>query len=593
MLVHPGYFFDFARRGVSRAEPAARRRDVFDEAVVGCCRSPQGALADDAARRASCCRCSRAASTDELGHRRACRSRAARRSGWRRGGFDRLMLLPLGTMPAGETSPYSAMSTMAIDPIYIALDDGRRLRARRRRARAVGRASREDLDARPRAIGRRLRRASAARRTRRSSSRSTRFSTRRMGRSSRRAPPRSRRTSRASAGGSTTTRSFSALSRCDVERALAGLAGAAARSRPARARRGPAAACARRPAASVPGSGSPRRSGSRRARPRARAGVSRHRRSAVRRRAPTARTCGRARTSSCSTSRLGVPPDAFSADRAGLGAADLSMGRHRRDRLRLDAPARAPHGGALRRHPRRSPRSGSIAPTDVRRRARRSSRRRDEADAASRRARRSCGILRRERRCDSSPRISASSRTSCARRSRGSACPAARCCAGSAHWHAPGQPFIDPAIVSAGVGGDDRHARHRAARGLVGRGCRATSAPALLTLPELRRRRRSADPTQPWNDGAARCAPRARLSRGIVTTLFLPDAGPVRLARSHQHARARSATTTGRGVCRGRSIGCDERARGRERARFSHAVLAGATARYGRTTLALLSALNH
>jgi 4-alpha-glucanotransferase len=36
-------------------------------------------------------------------------------------GFDRLMLLPLGTMPHGQTSPYSAVSTLAIDPIYISL----------------------------------------------------------------------------------------------------------------------------------------------------------------------------------------------------------------------------------------------------------------------------------------------------------------------------------------------------------------------------------------------------------------------------------------------------------------------------------------
>jgi len=35
-------------------------------------------------------------------------------------GFSRLMLLPIGTMPEGETSPYSAVSAMAIDPIYIA-----------------------------------------------------------------------------------------------------------------------------------------------------------------------------------------------------------------------------------------------------------------------------------------------------------------------------------------------------------------------------------------------------------------------------------------------------------------------------------------
>ena len=43
-------------------------------------------------------------------------------SGWlARGGFDRLMLLPIGTMEADQTSPYSAASAMAIDPIYVAL----------------------------------------------------------------------------------------------------------------------------------------------------------------------------------------------------------------------------------------------------------------------------------------------------------------------------------------------------------------------------------------------------------------------------------------------------------------------------------------
>lgn len=35
--------------------------------------------------------------------------------------LDTLMLLPLGTMPHGQTSPYSAVSTLAIDPIYISL----------------------------------------------------------------------------------------------------------------------------------------------------------------------------------------------------------------------------------------------------------------------------------------------------------------------------------------------------------------------------------------------------------------------------------------------------------------------------------------
>lgn len=36
-------------------------------------------------------------------------------------GFDRLLILPIGTLPAGETSPYAPASTMAIDPMYIVL----------------------------------------------------------------------------------------------------------------------------------------------------------------------------------------------------------------------------------------------------------------------------------------------------------------------------------------------------------------------------------------------------------------------------------------------------------------------------------------
>lgn len=41
----------------------------------------------------------------------------------RRASLDRLMLLPLGTMPEGQTSPYAALSTLAIDPIYLRIDD--------------------------------------------------------------------------------------------------------------------------------------------------------------------------------------------------------------------------------------------------------------------------------------------------------------------------------------------------------------------------------------------------------------------------------------------------------------------------------------
>ncbi|HEY8535832.1 MAG TPA: 4-alpha-glucanotransferase [Vicinamibacterales bacterium] len=43
--------------------------------------------------------------------------------GWlERAGLRAVQLLPVGTLPPGETSPYSALSAMAIDPIYIALD---------------------------------------------------------------------------------------------------------------------------------------------------------------------------------------------------------------------------------------------------------------------------------------------------------------------------------------------------------------------------------------------------------------------------------------------------------------------------------------
>ena len=38
-------------------------------------------------------------------------------------GFDRLMVLPIGVVSPGDTSPYGAQSSMAIDPIYINIDD--------------------------------------------------------------------------------------------------------------------------------------------------------------------------------------------------------------------------------------------------------------------------------------------------------------------------------------------------------------------------------------------------------------------------------------------------------------------------------------
>jgi len=41
----------------------------------------------------------------------------------RRAGLQALQLLPVGTLPDGETSPYSALSAMAIDPVYVSLSD--------------------------------------------------------------------------------------------------------------------------------------------------------------------------------------------------------------------------------------------------------------------------------------------------------------------------------------------------------------------------------------------------------------------------------------------------------------------------------------
>ncbi len=38
-------------------------------------------------------------------------------------GFDRLLVLPIGAMPAWETSPYAPASTMAIDPLYIGVGE--------------------------------------------------------------------------------------------------------------------------------------------------------------------------------------------------------------------------------------------------------------------------------------------------------------------------------------------------------------------------------------------------------------------------------------------------------------------------------------
>ena len=48
----------------------------------------------------------------------------ARFAGWlRRAGLDFIQLLPVNEMQEGQNSPYSALSAMAIDPVFIALGD--------------------------------------------------------------------------------------------------------------------------------------------------------------------------------------------------------------------------------------------------------------------------------------------------------------------------------------------------------------------------------------------------------------------------------------------------------------------------------------
>ena len=164
-------------------------------------------------------------------------------------------------------------------------------------------------------------------------------------------------------------------------------------------------------------------------------------------------------------------------DRPGLGAADLQLGAIADTGLRVDSAARA------HEWPRSTTGIGSIISSGlyphVRPAAGRASRssippdeaeqispgRGDFSDSSSRPA------------PASSARISASCRISCARRSRAWTSPGCKVLRWERAWHLPGQPFVDPVGLPAGVGGDDRHPRHRAARRLVGRGARRRTAP--------------------------------------------------------------------------------------------------------------------
>ena len=92
-------------------------------------------------------------------------------------------------------------------------------------------------------------------------------------------------------------------------------------------------------------------------------------------------------------------------------------------------------------------------------------------------------IFREAGRARSSPRISGPCPTSSARRWRGSACPASACFRWERQWHDAGTAVPRSAGVPAAVGRDIGHARHRTAGRVVGAATPRTSAQQINELP--------------------------------------------------------------------------------------------------------------
>ncbi len=140
VLVHPGYFFDFAREAfivVSLlVDPAVFDRGDRAGAGARWRRPPRDAPPERHQRAAvrDCLVDTAGASASSP----TCRMFAR----WlQEAGQSIVQILPINEMPPIETSPYSAMTAMALDPIYITMADvaglrrlGAELRARRRRA---------------------------------------------------------------------------------------------------------------------------------------------------------------------------------------------------------------------------------------------------------------------------------------------------------------------------------------------------------------------------------------------------------------------------------------------------------------------------
>ena len=328
-------------------------------------------------------------------------------------GLDFVQLLPVNEMEEGQNSPYSALSAMAIDPVFIAL--ARRRGVRRGRRRGGARAGRSRA-ARGRAPAARPSTFAAVRALKRGAFHA-RF--RRLPRAPRapgsiaRARFR-RRSPSASAGGSTTTR-------CSARCTTSTTACYWRDWEPELRDRDPAALDARAPAARrhhpllpVPAVARRRPVAPRPARVRPMSGSSATFRSWS---AATAPTSGRGSTSSASTPRSACrPTPSPRPDRTGacrsIAGTSIAAGR-----LRLAPAARPALHRALRRVPRRSPRR---LLSHLRARARRPhllhARRRAVADGAG-------GAHHRRSSASgapaSSPRTSASSPTSSASRWRG------------------------------------------------------------------------------------------------------------------------------------------------------------------------------
>ena len=245
---------------------------------------------------------------------------------------------------------------MAIDPIYIALEDVPDFAARRRHGRADGRVAR-----RPRGReGVRARglcaRASHQGRGARAGVRSV--LSRRVG-AAVDARGRAWRLHFARALVARRLGAVRGAGRVAAPAGLARLAGAAARSASGRASTRRAGSWRTRCCGSSICSGSPTSSGTARGSPRGTLGVTVFGDMPFMVLAESPDVWARPDEFMFDVS-LGVPPDAFSETGQDWALPDVPMGPHRGDRLRVDAPARATDGRAVRRLSRRS--SGRVVP---------------------------------------------------------------------------------------------------------------------------------------------------------------------------------------------------------------------------------------